>query len=141
MWFWWFMLCCDILLPVIMILTGRMMWKHSPENINGIVGYRTQRSMKNMDTWKLAHAYSGQLWWKLGWGMLLPFMIVYGKAEHVIGIVSMILMVVQMIVLIGSIQMRGFEDELSLPLPQENSLTTGIGVHHADSLGAGYGGF
>ena len=31
MWFWWFMLACDLLIPAIMILTGRMMWKHCPK--------------------------------------------------------------------------------------------------------------
>lgn len=107
MWFWWFMLCCDLLVPAIMIIAGRMMWKHPPKKINGIIGYRTARSMKNMDTWNFAHDYSGKLWWKIGWIMLLPSIIVhipvYGKTENVIGIVGIILMAVQMIVLIGSI--------------------------------------
>ena len=52
MWFWWFMFCCDILIPVTMIACGWMMWKYCPKNINGLVGYRTSRSMRNMDTWK-----------------------------------------------------------------------------------------
>lgn len=50
MWFWWFMIICDLVIPILMIFTGRMMWKHTPKNINGIIGYRTRRSMKNMDT-------------------------------------------------------------------------------------------
>ncbi|MDO4554333.1 MAG: SdpI family protein, partial [Lachnospiraceae bacterium] len=28
--------------------------------MNGLKGYRTSRSMKNMDTWKFAHEYSGR---------------------------------------------------------------------------------
>lgn len=36
-----------------MILGGRIMWKHSPKNINCVIGYRTSRSMKNIDTWLL----------------------------------------------------------------------------------------
>lgn len=103
MWFWWFMLCCDILVPIIMIIAGRMMWKHPPEKINGIIGYRTTRSMKNIDTWNFAHAYSGRLWWKIGWIILLPSIIVhipvYGETDTVIGIVGVILMTVQTIVL------------------------------------------
>ena len=35
-----------------MIACGWMMWKHCPKNIDGLVGYRTSRSMRNMDTWK-----------------------------------------------------------------------------------------
>ena len=47
MWFWWFMLICDLIIPV--VIGGRMMWKHCPKHINGMSGYRTIRSMKNMD--------------------------------------------------------------------------------------------
>lgn len=66
MWFWWFLFCCDLLVPVTMIVSGRIMWKHPPKNINGLMGYRTSRSMKNMDTWLFAHDYCGRLWWKIG---------------------------------------------------------------------------
>ena len=44
MWFWWFILICDCLIPAIMIIAGRMMWKHCPKKINGVVGYRTKMS-------------------------------------------------------------------------------------------------
>lgn len=107
MWFWWFMLCCDILIPVIMIIAGRMMWKHPPKKINGVIGYRTKRSMQNMDTWNFAHDHCGRLWWKIGWILLLPSVIVhipvYGETENVIGTVGLILMAVQTIVLLASI--------------------------------------
>ncbi|MEE0057733.1 MAG: SdpI family protein [[Bacteroides] pectinophilus] len=46
---------CDCTIPLLMIIAGRMMWKHCPKKINGIVGYRTKMSMINMDTWKFAH--------------------------------------------------------------------------------------
>ncbi|MBO5057040.1 MAG: SdpI family protein [Lachnospiraceae bacterium] len=62
MWFWWFMFVCDLLIPVFMIICGRMMWKNSPKSINGIIGYRTTRSMQNKDTWRFAHDYCGRLW-------------------------------------------------------------------------------
>lgn len=62
MWFWWFMFCCNLLIPAIFIFAGRMMWKHYPKEINDILGYRTKRSMKNIDTWKFAHEYCGRLW-------------------------------------------------------------------------------
>ena len=47
MWFWWFMFICDLIIPVVMVIGGRMMWKHCPKHINGMSGYRTTRSMKN----------------------------------------------------------------------------------------------
>jgi hypothetical protein len=61
MWFWWFMFICDLLIPIVMILGRKMMWKHSPKNINGLVEYRTTRSMKNMDTSQFVHEYCGKL--------------------------------------------------------------------------------
>lgn len=83
------------------------MWKHPPKNINGFMGYRTTRSMKNMDTWRLAHDYSGKLWWKLGWIILLPSILVlipfYNSTDDEISVISLIVASVQIIVLIGSI--------------------------------------
>lgn len=107
MWFWWFIFCCDLLMPILMIICGRMMWKHPPKNINGLLGYRTARSMKNMDTWKFAHDYSGKLWWKLGWTIILPSIAIhipfYSSTDDEISIISLIVVTVQLIILIGSI--------------------------------------
>lgn len=107
MWFWWYMFVCNLLIPAILILAGRMMWKHCPKKINGVLGYRTTRSMKNMDTWKFAHEYCGRLWWKLGWITLVPS--IFGQIpfvhsnDDVIGLVGGIICTVQCIVLIVSI--------------------------------------
>lgn len=107
MWFWWFMFVCDLLIPVITLVSGRIMWKHPPKDINGLVGYRTTRSMKNMDTWKFAHEYCGRLWWKIGVIMLIPsiaaHVMAYGKSETVTGVLGSILCTVQCVVLIASI--------------------------------------
>ena len=107
MWFWWFMLLCDILVPVLMIVAGRMMWKHCPKQINSVLGYRTSRSMQNMDTWKFAHEYCGRLWQKIGWITLVPSALVhipfYHSSENVIGIVGGIVMTAQCVILVASI--------------------------------------
>ena len=104
MWFWWFMLICDILIPILMIICGRMMWKHTPGKINGIIGYRTPRSMKNMDTWRFAHDYCGRLWWRIGWIMFIPSLVIhrpfYHSSENVIGTVGAVLCTVQCVFLI-----------------------------------------
>ena len=42
MWFWWFLFVCNLIVPIIMIVAGRMMWKHSPGKINRVYGYRTK---------------------------------------------------------------------------------------------------
>ena len=98
---------CNLMIPIILIIAGRMMWKHCPQKINSIYGYRTRRSMKNMDTWKFAHDYCGRLWWKIGFIMLalsvliqIPF---FHSKEHIIGIVGAVLCTIQVIVLVVSI--------------------------------------
>ena len=98
---------CNLLIPVVVIVTGRIMWKHYPKNINGLVGYRTTLSMKNMDTWKFAHDYCGKLWWKIGWLMIIPSALVhiplYHSDENTIGVAGGILVTIQCIILIVSI--------------------------------------
>ena len=107
MWFWWFIFVCDLLIPVIMIIAGNMMWKHAPKKINGIIGYRTARSMKNTDTWNFAQEHCGRLWWKIGWVMLMPSFVIhfpfYHSSENMIGIVAAILCTMQCLVLILAI--------------------------------------
>jgi len=107
MWFWWFMLISDLLIPMIMIIGGWMMWRHTPKDINGFAGYRTPRSMKNRDTWNFAHIYCGRLWWKIGWMMLVPSILVnvpfYGSTDDTIGGAGVILITIQTAVLIVSI--------------------------------------
>lgn len=107
MWFWWFILLCDCLIPVLMIIAGRMMWKHCPKQINRAIGYRTKRSMKNMDTWKFAHEFVGKLWWRAGLGLLVLTMLIhflfYGAGENTLGILCTVAVTVQLIFLIGSI--------------------------------------
>lgn len=107
MWFWWFMFICNLIIPVLLLIAGRMMWKHCPKKINGIYGYRTGRSMKNMDTWKFAHDYCGRLWYKIGWIMLIPSALVqipfFRSDEDVVGTVGAVLCTIQVIVLIASI--------------------------------------
>lgn len=107
MWFWWFMFICNLIVPILLIVAGRMMWKHCPKQINGIYGYRTKRSMKNMESWKFAHDYCGKLWWKIGWIMLIPTVLVQipflHSNENVIGEVGAVLCTIQVIALIISI--------------------------------------
>ena len=107
MWFWWFMLICDILVPVILIIGGIIMWKRCPKEINGLFGYRTAMSMKNMDTWRFAHDYCGRLWWKIGWIMIVPSIIIhipfYNSSEMAVSVLGIVVMTVQCILLIALI--------------------------------------
>ncbi len=102
--FWWFAFACDVLIPLLMIIFGRMMWKRCPSKINSWYGYRTARSMKNMDTWKFAHQHFGKQWWKIGWIILLPSVLIllpaYSATENTIAIVLLAVETVQMIFMV-----------------------------------------
>ena len=105
--FWIFMLITDLLIPVIMAGFGRYFLKRAPNKINPVFGYRTERSMKNCDTWSFAHKYCGRIWYISGLVMLpvsvavmLP---VIGKSETVVGAVGGVLCFLQLIPLMAAI--------------------------------------
>lgn len=107
MWFWVFMFICNLLVPLLMVIFGRIMFKHPPQNINDIIGYRTAMSKKNKDTWYFANQYCGRIWWKTGWILLilsiavqLPFL---HSNDDIVSIAGGILCTVQIIVLLASI--------------------------------------
>lgn len=97
----------NLLIPVLMIIFGRIMYKHAPKSINGVYGYRTSMSMKNEDTWKFAHDYCGRLWYKIGLIMLIPSVFVQlpfvKSSTDTIGIMTVVLETVQICVMIASI--------------------------------------
>ena len=107
MWFWWFVLVSDLLVPVIQIVAGWMMWKCCPRSVNNFFGYRTRWSKKNPDTWKFAHEHCGRTWRNVGLVLLvltvvahIPF---YGADEDTLGNLCLIVTGVQLVVLIGSV--------------------------------------
>ncbi len=104
MWFWWFAVACDLIIPLLMVIFGRIMWKHCPSKINVWYGYRTSRSIQNMDTWKFAHEHFGRQWWKMGWIILLPSALallpIYNYTENIIAVIFLTVMVVQSVFLL-----------------------------------------
>lgn len=103
----WMLFFCNCLIPVIMVLAGYYMKNHVPKDINYIFGYRTPRSMKNLDTWKTAHTICGSLWMKLGMGIFIPSVLVQILFLNIDGdmfsYMSLLLEGIQIVVLIGSI--------------------------------------
>ena len=98
---------CSLLVPVIVIITGRMMWKHYPKNINGLIGYRTTLSMRNIDTWKFANEYCGRLWYRTGLLMLIfsiiIFLLLFKTSYNTAFKASLILIAIQCIILVATI--------------------------------------
>ena len=119
--FWLFVTVMDLLVPAIMLYFGRRFQKKPPEKINQIYGYRTARSMKNQETWRFAHETCGRLWVRLGAVLLLLSLaaaaMTFGSGVETAGIVSAAVVVVQMVVVIGSIVpveralKRNFDDQ------------------------------
>lgn len=107
MMFWMFMMICDLLIPVCMIIIGKAFSKNPPKTINGVYGYRTARSMKNEDTWSFAQQYCGRLWCRIG-VVLLPLSILamlplLGKDTDGVGMWGGIIALIQVIILIAAI--------------------------------------
>ncbi len=105
--FWLTMLICDLSVPLIMIFGGLMMYRHPPKKINGVYGYRTSRSMKNMQTWRFAHRCCGRLWQRLGVVLLvltIAAMAALARSDmQLAGILTVVVLGVQMIALFASI--------------------------------------
>ena len=102
--FWLFMFLGMLLIPGIMIFFGSKFQNEAPKNINWAYGYRSERSMKNRDTWVFAHKCIGGLW--KSWGIalapvsIIPMLFVLGKDVETVGNLCIALMVVQLVFLI-----------------------------------------
>ncbi len=103
----WFIFICDIIIPLMMMVAGYIMWKHTPKKINHFIGYRTSRSMQNTDTWKFAHEHCGKRWFVIGLVMLLPSIAAhipfYKSTKDTLGIVCIVAMAIQLVVMVASI--------------------------------------
>ncbi|MDE7266178.1 MAG: SdpI family protein [Lachnospiraceae bacterium] len=102
--FWIFLTLCNLLIPVLMIILGKVFIKNPPKKINGIYGYRTPRSKKNQDTWNFAHLYCGKLWWKIGW-VMLPLSVIgmlpaIEKNNTIVGAVGTVVIIAECIALV-----------------------------------------
>lgn len=101
------MFICNMLMPLSMILSGYMMYKYTSKEINSIIGYRTKRSSKNLETWKFANSYCGKLWIKQGIILLILSCIVqlpFAKSNvDVIGKMTTIIETIQIVVMLASI--------------------------------------
>lgn len=105
--FWIFMTISNLLIPILMIVMGKILIKNPPKRINGIYGYRTSRSRKNKEAWDFAQRYCGKLWWKTGWVMLplsvismLPAM---GKSDDMIGGLGGAVITVECVIMVATV--------------------------------------
>lgn len=91
-----------LMVPIITLITGYLMYRHTPKSINGLVGYRTSRSMINQDTWNFANKYCASLWIKLGIITTVISFLIYLLFD-VNEIVSIVIVLIQTFLLLLSI--------------------------------------
>ena len=107
MWFWFFMTVSNLILPVLMIVLGKVFMKKPPKQINGFYGYRTRRSMKNQAAWDFSNFFCVKLWRKMGWFMLpvstTVMFLVIGKSDDIVGVVGGAVITAECMVLLSSI--------------------------------------
>ncbi len=90
--FWWFMFISNMIISVLLIFFGGLFIKNPPKKINKGFGYRTKRSMANIESWNLAHKTAGGVLLKSGVIMtiinIIVMLILYGKDTNLIGYVG-----------------------------------------------------
>ncbi len=105
--YWIYMTVVCLLVPATMIGVGIYFKKGGPKEINGLFGYRTSMSMKNIDTWRFAHECCGKLWLRIGL-IVLPMSVAVmlffiGKSVDAISNAGLAVILLQMVILIASI--------------------------------------
>lgn len=112
--FWFFMLFLVASLPLAILIIGIIFFNRPPKNINFFLGYRTDLSMKNAQTWEFANRLLGKIWLILGAALLpvmcVPMFFVMKSSEHTIGVLAAILASVSLLPIIFS----GFFVEIQL---------------------------
>lgn len=99
-------------IPVIIILIGFLFKKNPPQNMRGMVGYRTKRSRASKDAWDYAQIRSAELFYNLGFKMLIASVILniimmvipaIRNSEVTFTVVSTIILVLQILVLCSTV--------------------------------------
>ncbi len=66
----------DLIIPITMIIIGRVYSFKPPKEISSLRGYRTTRSMSSKEAWFYAHHLSGKVWSVLGIVLLIFVVII-----------------------------------------------------------------
>lgn len=114
------MFLCNLLIPVIMLVSGYFMYKHPPK-INRARGFRTTRSMKSEETWLFANTLCGKLWLKVSVPVLfisviaqLPFIHAdkdtFGNLTLIIEMVQIMIMLILVFIVEKKLK-ANFDDE------------------------------
>lgn len=93
--FWVTTLIFNLLIPVVILIIGILYIKKPVERISWTRGYRTERSMKNQETWEFAQKHFGNVCYRLGSGFTILTLILmlsfFGQNQKNIGILGNVL--------------------------------------------------
>lgn len=100
---------------IVFSVIGSFMAESPPSEINGVVGYRTKRSMKSQAHWDFSQKYSGKF---MGFGGLVLvvlsalsyFIPVDIETKQIAGLVALVTLSVVMIVATERALIRKFKD-------------------------------
>ena len=98
---------CCLLLPVLLYRFGKFFENDDSTEINYAFGYRTSRSMQNLDTWRFAQKYWGRLRKKTAAVCfvmaIIPMVLVFGKNADTVGTAGGIICMAQLIPMLTTI--------------------------------------
>jgi uncharacterized membrane protein len=114
-------LLAGVLTPALIILLAGLIWRRfPPRKINYLYGYRTQKSMKNQQTWDFANRIGAVMFIITGIILVLIGVLVYWLAEPATAIlISAVSMVAGLIagVVICERKLAQHFDEEGIPKP------------------------
>ena len=101
------MLISVAFIPLLLIVIGKIYEKYPSKEPNIAIGFRTKLSMMNKETWDYAQRLFPKVWISLG-RTLLPLSLIilfllYSDDKDYTGNLALILMLVQVILMLGSI--------------------------------------
>lgn len=101
------MLISVAFIPLLLIVIGKIFEKYPSKEPNIAIGFRTKLSMMNKETWDYAQRLFPKVWISLG-RTLLPLSLIilfllYSEDKDYTGNLALILMLVQVILMLGSI--------------------------------------
>ena len=96
---YWFI---DLLIPLIMVFFGSWFMKMPPQDINTMVGYRTQRAMQSQEAWDFAQIAAGKYYINFGLPLLLAVILckLFLPKFLSVGLMTLVYMGVGMVLLI-----------------------------------------
>lgn len=75
--FWSMTLLCNLLIPAVFIIFGRIIWKFYPKKIElKCSGFKAQ-SDEIVEMWNNTCYFCGKLWWYIGWGICLSTILIH----------------------------------------------------------------